>query len=99
MKSNLYAVYDRVGEDYPFSVINCLRNDAAAERLFIDVIQNPKSPIHSHPEDYELHFLGTMDDQTQDSTPITPGYHTVTTGRDVLALLERHAQGANNGEA
>lgn len=36
----------------------------AAIRAFTDETNNPQSPMHKHPEDYELVQLGTWDDNT-----------------------------------
>lgn len=35
-----------------------------AERAFADIVSDDKSTIHKHPEDFDLFFVGTYDDQT-----------------------------------
>jgi hypothetical protein len=35
-----------------------------AERSFYDEVKNAESPMHKHPEDYDLYYAGTYDDDT-----------------------------------
>lgn len=62
------AVFDSAIQSYlrPFFV----QTRAVANRTFIDEVNraptNPddNNPIYSHPDDYELHYLCTLDDNT-----------------------------------
>jgi len=35
-----------------------------AQRGFQDAVNQPDSPTHAHPKDYELHWLAIFDDET-----------------------------------
>lgn len=44
----------------------------AAIRDFGDQCRDEKSELSKHPEDYELYHLGTWDDSTGETIPVTP---------------------------
>lgn len=57
----LVALYDRATEAYaPIMTVNT-RGEAI--RSFREAVQDPQTPIHKHPTDYELYIMGTYDDQ------------------------------------
>lgn len=60
MKYHVFAVRDIAinAFDRPFVVTHL----GMAERGFADAINDPKSNLYAHPEDYELYQLGTFDD-------------------------------------
>lgn len=57
-----YSIYDKVANAYnkPFY---CL-NDGMAIRIFSEVVNDGKSEICSHPEDYSLFYVGDFSEQT-----------------------------------
>lgn len=59
MLIRLYSVYDRVAAVYadPFSS----PNDATAARAFNIAQSSPDSMLYASPQDYQLWFLGSMD--------------------------------------
>lgn len=62
MKLRVYSVRDIKADAFapPFF----LGRDEVAARSFSDAIHDPKHPMASHPEDYELYCLGDFDDET-----------------------------------
>ena len=62
MKNKLYAIKDnKVGFlNAPFIA----PNNAAAIRMFGDTTTNIDTLLNKHPEDYELYYLGEMDENT-----------------------------------
>lgn len=76
----LCALYDRAVEAYaPIMTVN---TRAEALRSFRHECNNKQSPINQHPTDYELHQLGTYDDQTG----------TIQPHRELLARAEDHKE-------
>lgn len=70
-----FAIYDSKLQGYmkPFSA----PKTGQAVRSFIDVVNDPKSEFHGHPEDYTLFEIGEFDDETgkfaNQQTPISLG--------------------------
>lgn len=64
MLIRLYSVYDRVAAVYadPFSS----PNDATAARAFTLAQSSPDSMLFASPGDFQLWFLGSMDNRTGD---------------------------------
>ena len=62
MLNKMFAIYDSKAEAYntPFFFTTI----GQATRAFSDEIANPRSQLHSHPEDFGLFELGTYDDAT-----------------------------------
>ena len=62
MKLNLYSIFDKAVESFnaPFY----MHTDKEAIRAFNAECMNPESKIAQHPVDFELHMLGTFDNQT-----------------------------------
>ena len=60
----LYSVFDRVACVYadPFSS----PNDATAARAFNLASSSPDSMLYASPQDYQLWYLGSMDNSTGD---------------------------------
>lgn len=77
MDINLYSIYDKVATVFnkPFSQIN----DESAKRAFRQSLQaNPE------PQDYELYFVGSLDDDTGNFNVSETGPKKVMTGFEVL---------------
>lgn len=62
MKKFIFAIRDRASASFldPFMV----NHKGLAERMFKDAINDPKTPLNKHPEDYDLYEFGTFDDGT-----------------------------------
>lgn len=58
----LVALFDRATE--AFAPVMTVHTRAEALRTFRQEVNNPQSPLNKHPTDYELHILGSYDDQT-----------------------------------
>lgn len=62
----LYAIYDRLAQEIvgrSMYAIMCMRTDQEATRYFADAIYDETSILAKHPADYELIYLGTMNDR------------------------------------
>lgn len=62
MKLYLVALHDTRAEE--FSPPMCTHTLGTAERLLTDIANNPESPVHKHPEDYQLLHVGYFDTAT-----------------------------------
>lgn len=77
---NLYAIYDTKAAAYvsPFFEVN----NAVAMRRFEDLVNDPRSPIAKHSEDYILFGIGQFDDSTGVIAPL-PAPVNLVVGSDV----------------
>lgn len=62
MLRRYYAIYDKVAKSY--SGLFEQQNDAVASRLFESQQKNKDSFISVKPEDFRLHYICTMEDET-----------------------------------
>lgn len=63
----LISLYDRATESFaPVMTVNT-RNEAI--RSFKQAVNDPQTPISINPTDYELHEIGSFDDQTGQIIP------------------------------
>lgn len=46
-----------------------------AERSFRELVQDPKSMVHKYPDDYDLYYLGTYNDQNGLISPVDTPQH------------------------
>lgn len=67
---NLYQIRDLVSHTM-LGEIMATYHEAAAIRSFTDILKNPKSILHSHPDDYDLIFLGYQDEESGTLDPLT----------------------------
>lgn len=60
MELKIFSVFDEKGQVYrtPFYLVH----KGEAMRSFGDLVNDPKTIINKHPEDYKLYFLGVFDD-------------------------------------
>lgn len=60
MKVKMFSVYDKKAAYYgtPF----CFPRRELAERAFSDLVNDPKSSLFNHAEDFTLHYIGEFDD-------------------------------------
>jgi hypothetical protein len=62
MLRHYYAIYDKVAKT--FSGLFEQQNNAVASRLFESQQKNKDSFISVKPEDFQLHYICTMEDET-----------------------------------
>jgi hypothetical protein len=62
MFKRYYAIYDKIAKTY--SGLFEQQNDAVASRLFEGQQKNKESYISVKPEDFSLHYICTMEDET-----------------------------------
>lgn len=64
MLIRLYSIYDRVASVYadPFTSVN----DASAARAFTIAQQSPDSMLYAAPQDFQLWYLGSLDNKSGD---------------------------------
>ena len=62
MLKRYYAIYDKVAKTY--SSLFEQQTDAVASRLFESQQKNKDSFISMKPEDFQLHYICTMEDET-----------------------------------
>jgi hypothetical protein len=63
MKYNVCCIYDRVAQLY--GIPNFVNTKGATIRAFADELNRPaeNNQLHQHPDDFDLYYLGTFDDQ------------------------------------
>lgn len=61
MKHGMYSVYDTKSKTWqnPFYAIN----DAIAERMIGDAVDDPQTLLSKHPSDFQMYKVGEFDDQ------------------------------------
>jgi 23S rRNA maturation-related 3'-5' exoribonuclease YhaM len=62
MFKRYYAIHDKIAKTY--SGLFEQQNDAVASRLFESQQKNKDSFISMKPEDFQLHYICTMEDET-----------------------------------
>lgn len=107
-KTGLYQVFDLVAEAAAGPIL-LMKKDGPAVRAFGDLLSEPNGGAGhpaTHPEDYELRYLGEQNDQTGELYPATPRPETITTGtawaearKQQLALRAREQQTDRASEA
>lgn len=85
MRTHLYSIYDTKTQDYigNTNAIVLFKHPAAAVRFFTDLITRKDSDISRFAEDLELHFLGTLEENT-----ITGDSEILITGKAILIQKE-----------
>lgn len=79
----IYSVFDRRAGLYA-SLIT-VSSYAEAFRSFAEVVRQPDSMLHKYPEDYDLHYLGDLDEV---SGKIVPQKVPVECARALTVLAE-----------
>jgi len=59
MTLGLYTIWDKVAESVQGGV-HVFPHDAVAIRFFRDIMDAPDTSLAKHPEDYELHCVGSF---------------------------------------
>lgn len=62
MFKRYYAIYDKIAKTY--SGLFEQQNDAVANRLFEQQQKNKESLMSVKPEDFQLHYICTMEDES-----------------------------------
>ena len=62
MFKKYYAIYNKVAKNYSGLIV--FQNDAVASWLFENQQKNKDSFIRIKPEDFQLHYICTMEDET-----------------------------------
>lgn len=62
MKLVLISIFDRKARS--FGNVQCFVNEPVALRQISESVKRPESILNAHPEDFEVHRLGTMDTET-----------------------------------
>lgn len=73
MQTKAYSVRDSKAEIYnqPFFQ----KSHGEAERTLLSLVKDGKSMISQYPDDYDLYFIGTYDDQTGVFSPLNTPQH------------------------
>lgn len=83
-KAVVVAIYDRAVGGFAQPVTTASRGTAV--RSFIDEANKQGSPVNAHPSDFELHCLGSFDDETGKFDP--EGSALLARGEDVIRNKE-----------
>lgn len=62
MQLKIFTIRDTKGEVYNTPFFQ--KSHGEAERNFRECTKDEKSMIHKYPDDFDLYFIGTYDDQT-----------------------------------
>jgi len=92
VNKHIYAIRDRkIGE-----LLNAvlLKNAAEAERFYLLVCSDQRSPVAAHPKDYEILELGGIDSETG---VIVPGHPKDVTPHSAVDAIIRTQEANNHG--
>lgn len=86
----IYAILDLKADDLFGNALFIARADAAATRIFTDALENPKSELSKHPEDYNLIDLGylTISHELRSQLTTEAPFRTVATGAQWKAMAD-----------
>lgn len=73
MKIKLFSLRDNVANAFgaPFAAVNAL----SAVRSCVGESQNPAAgPLHTHPQDFSVYFLGEFDNESGEFVPTVPQF-------------------------
>lgn len=62
MHSKIFSIHDQKAEYFNTPFFN--KTHGEAERNFRTAVQDPKTTLNKHPEDFDLYYMGTYDDQS-----------------------------------
>lgn len=76
MKTRMYSIRD--GQTEMFNKPWYAVTDGDAHRQFASLVNDPKAEaIYEHPQDFDLYFVGTYDDNTGKLTPLDTPQHVI----------------------
>lgn len=67
--TKLFQIRDNVANSVVGPIISAY-HEAAAIRHFTDLLKNPETTIASHPEDFDLMYLGNQEETTGEIDPL-----------------------------
>lgn len=85
MRTGIYAIYDTVGEAI-VGGLHLHKHEAAATRFYNDVMGTRDTVVGQHPEDYDLLFLGTLEDDEEQMLSGAVPTRTVLSGKQWVAI-------------
>lgn len=59
-QASIYIIWDTVAQDVLMGAAFLHHHNASAIRMFRDMYADERSPVHKHPEDFELVYLGQL---------------------------------------
>lgn len=88
---HLYSVMDIKAEVYfpPFTS----ENDGSASRQFADLVADPQTKLHKHPEDFRLYRVGSFHADTGVVVPDSAGVVMVTDALTISQMFNAQAGG------
>lgn len=75
MELKIFSIRDSKAENYLQPFFN--KTHGEAERNFRELARDDKSIVSKYPEDYDLYFLGTYDDNSGKLSPADTPQHVV----------------------
>ena len=69
MERRLYCIYDYKAQAPVNAIFQAFGTDAEASRMFAAVCTSPGTLVQSHPQDFGLVFVGTIDFDTLSFVP------------------------------
>lgn len=75
MELKAFSIRDQKSE--VFNTPFFQKTHGEAERSFRELVQDPKSMVSKYPDDYDLYYLGTYNDQNGLIDPLTTPQHVV----------------------
>lgn len=88
MELKAFSIRDQKAE--VFNTPFFQKTHGEAERAFRELLSDPKSMPSKYPDDYDLYFIGTYNDQTGVITPLDTPQHLAK-----AVTLKMQLQGAN----
>lgn len=71
MISRLYSIYDNVSLTYGPPTVEV--SDASATRVYKSILTNPQAGLmYQYPADYDMYYIGTIDNETGYIVPQSP---------------------------
>ena len=83
MRINCYGVFDTKMAVYRW--FRFIPTNEAAIRDFGDSVKDSKTQLHAHPEDFSIHLLGSIDDETGLVEPVVP-YQVLARGTEFASV-------------
>lgn len=75
MELKVYSIRDQKGEKFNTPFFQNTHGEA--ERSFRHVANDPQSFVNKYPEDYDLYYIGSYDDQTGLMKPLDTPTHMI----------------------
>lgn len=90
MLHGLYVIYDNKADTPIGGVAQLVTTDAAAVRMFAEIVTTPGTMCHQHPKDFSLLRVAFIDLVTLEIEPNLSSRHKpITTGDAIVREIER----------